>query len=175
MALSRAGALGVGAAGRAPASTSSDGEAVRVVVRARPMVPHEKAAKAKSCVRVTPDGCTVVGARRRRAAVAARALGRRRSRCVAVGSDRAFTFDAAFNTSSLQEQVYEDCVAPLVESCFGGARRDGGVSSRSASRAPASAAADGRCSTGYNVTLLAYGQTGSGKARAARCLPVRPR
>lgn len=47
----------------------------------------------------------------------------------------AFTFDHVFPSTAGQEQVYETCVTPLVESCL----------------------------EGYNATVLAYGQTGSGK------------
>eukprot|EP00557_Chaetoceros_sp_GSL56_P014628 CAMPEP_0176486142 /NCGR_PEP_ID=MMETSP0200_2-20121128/5412_1 /TAXON_ID=947934 /ORGANISM="Chaetoceros sp., Strain GSL56" /LENGTH=1269 /DNA_ID=CAMNT_0017882827 /DNA_START=298 /DNA_END=4107 /DNA_ORIENTATION=- len=46
-----------------------------------------------------------------------------------------FTFDHVFPSSAGQEQVYDTCVIPLVESCL----------------------------EGYNATVLAYGQTGSGK------------
>jgi Kinesin-like protein len=47
----------------------------------------------------------------------------------------AFTFDHVFPSTAGQEQVYDTCVTPLVESCL----------------------------EGYNATVLAYGQTGSGK------------
>lgn len=47
----------------------------------------------------------------------------------------AFTFDHVFPSTAGQEQVYNTCVTPLVESCL----------------------------EGYNATVLAYGQTGSGK------------
>jgi len=46
-----------------------------------------------------------------------------------------FTFDHVFGPEASQEDVYEECVAPLVEATF----------------------------DGVNGTLLAYGQTGSGK------------
>ena len=66
-------------------------------MRARPLVPHERAARAKEAVRVAGDTKSVV-----------------------VGADRVFAFDVAFGTASSQVEVYEDCVAPLVESCFAG-------------------------------------------------------
>jgi len=81
-------------------------DSVRVVVRARPLLPSEKAARAKSAVRVGRGGVVVAGA------------------------DRAFTFDSAFGEQSVQQEVYDACVAPLVESCF----------------------------AGYNSTVLCYGQ-----------------
>ena len=77
--------------------TTAGGDAVRVAVRARPLVPHERAARAKEAVRVAGDTKSVV-----------------------VGADRVFAFDVAFGTASSQVEVYEDCVAPLVESCFAG-------------------------------------------------------
>ncbi|PNH12123.1 Kinesin-like protein KIF21B, partial [Tetrabaena socialis] len=55
--------------------------------------------------------------------------------CVTIGRERRFTFDHAFGPGTQQAQVYQELVAPLVESCF----------------------------DGFNVTVLAYGQTGSGK------------
>ena len=77
--------------------TTAGGDAVRVAVRARPLVPHERAARAKEAVRVAGDTKSVV-----------------------VGADRVFAFDVAFGTAASQVEVYDDCVAPLVESCFAG-------------------------------------------------------
>ena len=54
---------------------------------------------------------------------------------IVVDGRRSFTYDFAFEPSSEQEEVYEQCVAPLVGAWF----------------------------EGYNATVLAYGQTGSGK------------
>jgi len=48
---------------------------------------------------------------------------------------KTFAFDHVFRASAEQIEVYEGCVAPLVQSCL----------------------------EGYNATVLAYGQTGSGK------------
>ena len=75
-------------------------DAVRVAVRARPLVPHEKAARAKEAVRVGGEGRSVV-----------------------VGADRRFAFDVAFGQGATQVAIYDDCVAPLVESCFAGERK----------------------------------------------------
>ena len=46
-----------------------------------------------------------------------------------------FTFDHVFPSSTRQEDIYNGCVTPLIESCL----------------------------EGYNATCMAYGQTGSGK------------
>ncbi|TNN80661.1 Kinesin-like protein KIF27 [Liparis tanakae] len=52
-----------------------------------------------------------------------------------LGSDRVFSFDHVFGPTENQEEVYESCVQPLVESLL----------------------------HGYNATVFCYGQTGSGK------------
>ncbi|XP_041451973.1 kinesin-like protein KIF21A isoform X2 [Drosophila obscura] len=54
---------------------------------------------------------------------------------ILLGSDKAFTFDYVYDSSSNQGQIYNESVEPLVESTL----------------------------QGYNATVLAYGQTGSGK------------
>ncbi|KAE8292090.1 Kinesin-like protein KIF27 [Larimichthys crocea] len=64
------------------------------------------------CVRVVPDTAQVM-----------------------LGSDRLFNFDHAFGPTASQDEVYESCVQPLVESLI----------------------------DGYNATVFCYGQTGSGK------------
>ena len=46
-----------------------------------------------------------------------------------------FTFDAVYDTNSLQQTVYDEVAFPLVESML----------------------------SGYNCTIFAYGQTGCGK------------
>jgi len=51
-----------------------------------------------------------------------------------VGKDQRFTFDHVFSQNSRQEDLYQECVGPLVAAHF----------------------------DGYNATILAYGQTGSG-------------
>lgn len=50
-------------------------------------------------------------------------------------SSQNYTFDHVFPDTSRQEDIFEKCVTPLVQSCL----------------------------EGYNATVLAYGQTGSGK------------
>ena len=54
--------------------------------------------------------------------------------CIQVwlGSDKAFTYDHVFDTSTVQQSVYDTCVHGLIEGCF----------------------------SGYNATVLAYGQVG---------------
>lgn len=44
-----------------------------------------------------------------------------------------FTYDLVYDNNVMQDSIYSDCVAKLVEGCFGG----------------------------YNATVLAYGQTGT--------------
>ena len=85
---------------------------VRVAARVRPLLPRERALNCCSCVSVHQDTQQVV-----------------------VGTRRTFAFDVVFDTQAAQSEVYEACVAPLVEGCL----------------------------QGYNATILAYGQTGSGQ------------
>ncbi len=97
----------------ADASTSS----VQVAVRVRPMLPHE--AGNTSCIDVLkgPTSLPI-------------------STVIRLGGESgpAFTFDQVFPLTTMQQDVYEHRVAPLVASCL----------------------------EGYNATILAYGQTGSG-------------
>ncbi|XP_038559877.1 kinesin-like protein KIF27 isoform X1 [Micropterus salmoides] len=85
---------------------------VRVAVRIRPLLPKEVLHNHQVCVRVVPG-----------------------SEQVMLGSDRLFSFDHAFGPTASQDEVYESCVRPLVESLV----------------------------DGYNATVFCYGQTGSGK------------
>jgi kinesin family member 21 len=62
--------------------------------------------------------------------VCARAGGAAGEGAVALGTERAFTFDYAFEPQAFQQQVYDTCVRKLVESAL----------------------------DGYNATVLAYGQ-----------------
>ena len=55
-------------------------------------------------------------------------------RQVVLGDGKSFNFDHVYDPSCEQQQIYEECVSPLVEGCF----------------------------RGFNATVLAYGQTGSG-------------
>lgn len=86
---------------------------VRVAVRIRPLLRKELLHQHQVCVRVVPSG----------------------SGQVSLGSDRLFSFDHAFGPTASQDEVYESCVQPLVESLL----------------------------DGYNATVFCYGQTGSGK------------
>ncbi|XP_050554596.1 kinesin-like protein KIF21A isoform X2 [Spodoptera frugiperda] len=92
----------------------ADESSVRVAVRIRPQTPAE-----------VVEGC----------GICARAGGAAGEGGVALGSERAFTFDFAFEPSCCQQTVYDTCVRKLVEAAL----------------------------DGYNATVLAYGQTGSGK------------
>lgn len=85
---------------------------VRVAVRIRPQIPREIIDMCRICTQVTPNEPQVI-----------------------LGTDKAFTYDYVFNTDSIQESIYETCVAPLINGAL----------------------------DGYNATVLAYGQTGSGK------------
>ncbi|CAH0727583.1 unnamed protein product, partial [Brenthis ino] len=93
---------------------ASDESSVRVAVRIRPQTPAE-----------VVEGC----------GICARAGGAAGEGGVALGSERAFTFDYAFEPAAHQQEVYDTCVRKLVEAAL----------------------------DGYNATVLAYGQTGSGK------------
>ncbi|BBN17879.1 hypothetical protein Mp_7g17660 [Marchantia polymorpha subsp. ruderalis] len=96
----------------------SEDSAVRVAVRARPLIEKEIVEKCQECVSYSQDGRQIV-----------------------LGKDRRFTFDYVFPPIVGQEDVYNDCVKPLVDSCI----------------------------AGYNATVLAYGQTGSGKTHTMGC------
>jgi hypothetical protein len=90
---------GGSAAAVAAASAGDDAsDRVFVAVRARPLVPTERAQRAKEAVFVAADGHSIL-----------------------VGRERQFKFDAAFGTDSHQEGVYATVVAPLVAGCFAGA------------------------------------------------------
>lgn len=89
-----------------------DDVSVRVAVRIRPQTPREIIDMCQICTTVTPGEPQVT-----------------------LGNDKAFTYNYVFDSDSHQEDIYETCVASLVESSL----------------------------EGYNATVLAYGQTGSGK------------
>ncbi|XP_065150292.1 kinesin-like protein kif7 [Paramisgurnus dabryanus] len=86
--------------------------AVQVAVRVRPLLPKEILHNHESCITADPE-----------------------ERRVTLGNGRHFHSDFVFEESSTQEEVYTDCVQPLIESFF----------------------------HGFNATVFAYGQTGSGK------------
>ncbi|XP_068214195.1 kinesin-like protein KIF21A isoform X3 [Palaemon carinicauda] len=89
-----------------------DESSVRVAVRIRPQIARELIEMCRVCTSVTPGEPQVW-----------------------LGSDKAFTYDYVYDIGTSQGEVYESCVAGLIEGCF----------------------------EGYNATVLAYGQTGSGK------------
>eukprot|EP01059_Diplonema_ambulator_P015028 TRINITY_DN26115_c0_g1_i1.p1 TRINITY_DN26115_c0_g1~~TRINITY_DN26115_c0_g1_i1.p1 ORF type:complete len:1197 (+),score=518.41 TRINITY_DN26115_c0_g1_i1:30-3593(+) len=91
--------------------TGNDGCKVKVAVRVRPQLEKEDAEQARSCTKI---------------------IDRRQ---ILLGKDRAFTFDSLFGPESTQQDVFDECVAPLLQQFF----------------------------KGYNCTILAYGQTGAGK------------
>ena len=71
--------------------------AVRVAVRARPLVAKERLERARECLSYPVDGKTVI-----------------------LGKNRLFQFDEVFDPTVEQSTIYTDLVAPLVESCFNG-------------------------------------------------------
>ncbi|GLH06029.1 uncharacterized protein GBIM_11552 [Gryllus bimaculatus] len=84
---------------------------VRVAVRIRPQIAREKIDMCRVCTTVTPGEPQVT-----------------------LGTDKSFTYDYVFDMDSTQQNVYDCCVASLV---------DGSLQ-------------------GYNATILAYGQDASG-------------
>lgn len=90
---------------------------VRVAVRIRPLLPREILHNHKVCLREVPGSSQVI-----------------------LGSDRLFSFDHTFGPAASQDEVYESCVQPLVETLIGG----------------------------YNATVFCYGQTGSGKTHTLK-------
>ncbi|KAF7997081.1 hypothetical protein HCN44_005358 [Aphidius gifuensis] len=89
-----------------------DDSSVRVAVRIRPQVARELIDMCRICTQVPPGEPQVF-----------------------LGPDKAFTYDYVFDTGIGQNDIYDDCVARLIEGAL----------------------------DGYNATVLAYGQTGSGK------------
>ncbi|KAM5191882.1 kinesin-like protein KIF27 [Mantella aurantiaca] len=85
---------------------------VKVAVRIRPLLSKEILHNHQVCVRVVPNTQQII-----------------------IGKDRLFTFDYVFGKASSQDDVYSNCIKPLLVSLI----------------------------EGYNVTVFAYGQTGSGK------------
>eukprot|EP00794_Sanderia_malayensis_P016705 gene16705-18399_t len=83
-----------------------------VAARVRPLLDQEKLHHEDQCVSFIDDKSQLI-----------------------LGKNRAFKFDHVFTPDYTQEQVYHNCVQPLVSCCF----------------------------DGYNATVFAYGQTGSGK------------
>uniref|UniRef100_A0A8C1PY63 Kinesin family member 7 n=1 Tax=Cyprinus carpio TaxID=7962 RepID=A0A8C1PY63_CYPCA len=85
---------------------------VQVAVRVRPLLPKEILHSHESCITADPE-----------------------EKRVTLGNDRHFHCDFVFEENSTQEDVYTECVQPLIEAFF----------------------------HGFNATVFAYGQTGSGK------------
>lgn len=114
---------------------TEDHGCVQVAVRVRPLLPHE--AGTTNCIE-----CLQSTAVRRGGGAGSGAGGggggAERSNVIRLGGSAGpkFTFDEVFDGNTMQSQVYESKVAPLVDSCL----------------------------LGYNATILAYGQTGSGKS-----------
>uniref|UniRef100_A0A673IIB0 Kinesin-like protein kif7 n=1 Tax=Sinocyclocheilus rhinocerous TaxID=307959 RepID=A0A673IIB0_9TELE len=86
--------------------------AVQVAVRVRPLLPKEILHNHERCITADPE-----------------------EKRVTLGHDRHFHCDFVFEDNSTQEDVYTECVQPLIEAFF----------------------------HGFNATVFAYGQTGSGK------------
>ena len=89
-------------------------DSVRVAVRIRPQMPREIEEGAQTCINV-PD--------------------RNIPQIQVDQSDRAYTYDYAYDADLGQREIYENSVNQLVNGCF----------------------------DGFNATVLAYGQTGAGK------------
>ncbi|KNE56942.1 hypothetical protein AMAG_02709 [Allomyces macrogynus ATCC 38327] len=85
---------------------------VQVGLRVRPLTAKETLANCSECISYIPSEPQVI-----------------------IGSDRSFTFDHVFPPDTPQRNVYDQCVAPLIDKFL----------------------------DGFNATILAYGQTGSGK------------
>ena len=85
---------------------------VRVALRIRPLNPKEIGEGCQQCIDIVPGQPQVV-----------------------IRNNKAFTYDYVFDHTSMQEQLYNQAVEPLLDGLF----------------------------KGYNATVLAYGQTGSGK------------
>ncbi|PKY39871.1 kinesin-domain-containing protein [Rhizophagus irregularis] len=85
---------------------------VRVALRVRPLNNKETLQNCNECLTIIPDAPQIL-----------------------IGTDKSFTFDYVFPSDTEQEEVFQDCVSPLIDKFV----------------------------EGYNVTILAYGQTGSGK------------
>ncbi|KAK8822237.1 hypothetical protein WA577_005401 [Blastocystis sp. JDR] len=90
---------------------------------------------ATDCVKVAVRVRPLVARERGLADIAVVADSSRNEISIKGNDDNRYTFNYVFGPSSTQEEVYNTCVTPLLESAF----------------------------DGYNATILAYGQTGSGK------------
>ncbi|KAI8914849.1 P-loop containing nucleoside triphosphate hydrolase protein [Powellomyces hirtus] len=111
---------------------------VKVALRVRPLSPKEVLASAQECVGFLGPGIPQVSIAPTNSTSVAESLGLSGGGAGAGSSAKSFTFDHVFDTLSTQEEVYEECVRPLVD----------------------------RFLEGFNATVLAYGQTGSGKTHS---------
>ncbi|KAL1514028.1 hypothetical protein ABEB36_003355 [Hypothenemus hampei] len=91
-------------------------ETVKVAVRVRPMVAQEIQKGCREIIEVVPEN----------------------EQIIIKNSDKAFTFNYVLGPTNRQEELYDKCVAPLLDNIF----------------------------KGFNVTIFAYGQTGSGKTHS---------
>ncbi|KAI8826977.1 P-loop containing nucleoside triphosphate hydrolase protein, partial [Fimicolochytrium jonesii] len=107
---------------------------VKVALRVRPLSAKEVLASAQQCVSFYGPGVPQVSIAPGNSVSVAESLGLTTASSSSAQA-KSFTFDHVFDTESRQEQVYGECVQPLVE----------------------------RFLEGFNATVLAYGQTGSGK------------
>ena len=69
---------------------------VKVVVRCRPLLPREKTS-GKPSIQVSKD-----------------------RKQVAMGDGKQYIFDNVYDENCPQEQIYNNCVKPLIESCLNG-------------------------------------------------------
>lgn len=102
------------------AESAKKQECVTVVVRCRPMSPKEKAMGYLQVVEMWPDQGTVLI---------------RNPKENHKDPVKTFTFDAVYDWSSTQQDLFDETVRPLIESVL----------------------------NGFNATIFAYGQTGTGK------------
>ncbi|KNC96556.1 uncharacterized protein SPPG_08143 [Spizellomyces punctatus DAOM BR117] len=109
---------------------------VKVALRVRPLNAKEVLANAQECISFMGVGIPQVTIGPTGGGGADTSFGFSTSMAsLPQHQQKAFTFDHVFDTASTQEEVYRDCVKPLVD----------------------------RFLEGFNATVLAYGQTGSGK------------
>jgi kinesin family protein 3/17 len=121
----------------APAPATTKTECVRVVVRCRPLNAKELADGRASIVRVDSGAGKITLSRPADGVSGGGGDGNGGSggSSAPSSSSKAFSFDAVFDHTASQSDVYADAAAPVVDGVL----------------------------AGYNGTILAYGQTGTGK------------
>ena len=92
-------------------------EGVVVGIRIRPLLSRDLAEGSRECLRQVPGEPQVV-----------------------LGADRAFTYNHVFNPQTTQNELFDGCMRPIVESVL----------------------------CGYNATVLAYGQSQSSRMEMRR-------